>query len=141
MFLNNFRNLRAKKIVVHLKNSIKLWQLKSFTNCNIVEDKKEKISFWKYLPANRLVSIETGLLDIRSLFASSCWVIFMTFWLNWALLRTGSTAGIPMSRVTGVFLEIVEFFLVKMCIKLWKLSKLSKKVKIYAIKFNLLDFY
>ena len=44
-------------------------------------------------------------------------------------------------RVTRVFLEIVDFLKVKMRKKLWKLSKLSKKVKIYAMKYNLLDFY
>ena len=47
----------------------------------------------------------------------------------------------PVDRVTRVILEIVEFFLVKMWKKLWKWSKLSKKVKIYAKKHNLLDFY
>ena len=42
--------------------------------------------------------------------------------------------------MTRIFLEI-DGFLVKMWKKLWKWSKLNKKVKIHAIKYNLLDFY
>ena len=48
----------------------------------------------------------------------------------------------PPPRVTREeVLEIVEYFFSKNVKKLWKLSKLSKKIKIYAIKYNLLDFY
>ena len=42
-------------------------------------------------------------------------------------------------RVTRIFLEID--FLVNMWKKLWKWLKLSKNVKIYAVKYNLLYFY
>ena len=64
------------------------------------------------IAANRRVSMDTGRLDILNRFASSCWVILMTFWLNWALLRTGSTAGTPIrfsksqSRADLIFMSM-----------------------------------
>ena len=45
------------------------------------------------------------------------------------------------SSVTRAFFEIVDFFLVKMGKKCGKGPKSCKKVKIYVIKYNLLDFY
>lgn len=67
--------------------------LKIAINCTWLSEVEEAAN---RMAANLLVSIETGLFDIRSLLASSCWVILITFWLNWALFSTGSTAGIPM---------------------------------------------
>ena len=67
--------------------------LKIAKNCTWLSEVEDAAN---RMAANLLVSIETGLFDIRSLLASSCWVILITFWLNWALLSTGSTAGIPM---------------------------------------------
>ena len=42
--------------------------------------------------------------------------------------------------MTRVFLEIVDFFS-KNVKKIVEIIKIKKKVKIYAIKYNLLDFY
>ena len=92
----------------------------------------------KHLPANRRVSIDTGRLDILILLASSCWVILITFWLNWALLSTGSTAGIPKKRLKLKKIEMLKviFFLKKSNILDWFLPYLNFPSKMLCRSFQ-----